>query len=251
MNSQDRPYLFFKYRSIASYELIYRVLETVTERKLFFPTRKQINDPFENLVVPLHVSGYAGSGIFLAADEELPFLEDERNKYRILSLSSTCFSPLMWAHYADECKGLCLCFCTNKSFKTAKAVEYINTSAYKDDYNIIKDSELEKHIRESFFIKHADWQYEKEWRIVSKIDNCFFEYDNDELVAIIYGSNIENSKKALLKKLFPSSIKQYKIHLGGQSGTIKLLPDDYEICYDMREPKFITSVDQLFEDLSY
>ena len=77
----------------------------------------------------------------------------------------------------------------------------------------------------------------------------YFEYDNDELVAVIYGSKIDNSKKALIKKFLPSSINQYRIHLGGQSGTIKLLPDDYEICYDMREPAFITSVDCLFEDL--
>ncbi|MBR5113874.1 MAG: DUF2971 domain-containing protein [Oscillospiraceae bacterium] len=249
MNAPDRPKLFFKYKSTASDELLQRVLDILSDNKLFFPNRKQLNDPFENLAIPLHISGYAGSGMFLAADQELPFLEDVRNQYKLLSLSSTCFSPLMWAHYADEGKGLCLCFCSERSFRDAKAINYINSAETKDDYEITKDSEIEKRIQESFFLKHADWECEKEWRIVSKTDKTFFEYNSDELVAIIYGPNIEKSKKALVKKSLPLAVKQYRIHLGGQSGAIKLLHDDYEICYDMREPPFIGSIEDLLSDL--
>ena len=111
MNSDyERPKLFFKFKSLASGNSLSRLDDILTNNRLFFPDRRQLNDPFEGLVCKLNASGYAGASIAAAIDSEGAALGPKRDEFRILALSSNCFSPLMWAHYGDECKGICLCF---------------------------------------------------------------------------------------------------------------------------------------------
>lgn len=242
------PKLLFKFKSIPQNNDLSRIGEVFTEHKLFFPKREKLNDPFEGMVKPCYVSGWAGSSIRLAADEEYSMLMTERDQYRVLALSETCFSPLMWVHYADECKGICLCFHADQSFNRARPVTYFHNrgaevQAESQDVNYHQD------VYNGFFVKHADWQYEKEWRIVEKTENKYFPFKKEELAAVIYGHKIDPGNKRIIQRMLPSEVKQYAIHIGGQTGTIRLLPEEYSIDYSGRAPNFIDTVDALYKSI--
>ncbi len=237
--------MFFKYRSLSSGNSLSRLEDMIHNHRLFFPDRGKLNDPFEGLVNHFKILGYAGAWYPSITDQESPFLSEKRNEYKILSLSSDCFSPLMWAHYADEGCGLCLCFLSNGSFSKAQPVIYSSQEIIKSDQEIALDHEIEDKIYAGFFKKHADWSYEKEWRIVQKTNDKYYSYRKNELVAVIFGHKIDDGNKRIINRMLPPKVKRFVIHIGGQSGRIKLLRDGYMLPGDGSEPTFICALSEL------
>ena len=83
------PKLLFKYRSLSGEKGILRVLEIIDKRELYFPSRAELNDPFEAIGKGLRIinGGYAGISIAMASEEEISPLAESRDEFRILSLS--------------------------------------------------------------------------------------------------------------------------------------------------------------------
>jgi len=107
----------------------------------------------------------------LASDIKRLFVA-EMGKKGVFSLSETWKSPLMWSHYADEHRGICVEYDTTQ-------IPHPNISPV--DYRIprgVKASDLVKWKMEAspeaerrvyntyFFAKSSEWKYEKEWRDV-------------------------------------------------------------------------------------
>ncbi len=244
MNSEQS--LLFKFRGLSGGNSISRIGEILLDRKLFFPNKEQLNDPFEGMTTTVYAAGWAGSSLIRAADEEASFLTEAKDRYKILSLSATCFSPLMWAHYGDECRGLCLCFRADDSFSAARPVIYLQEDM-GDSCSAVRMDNPEIDLSPMFFRKHLDWQYEKEWRIVERTDKRYFSFNDTDLVAVIFGNKIDPMNKRIIKGMLSDKVKQYSIHIGHQTGKVHLLPDDYRITYDGTGPKFIDTVEGLFD----
>ena len=94
--------------------------------------------------------------------------------YRIFCLTTKPTSLLMWAHYADKHRGLCLEFdATAEKIWGARRVVYadrfLSTSA-----ETIANSE--KLVELSLLTKSTEWAYEEEYRVLGrdgKVDPCF------------------------------------------------------------------------------
>ncbi len=111
----------------------------------------------------------------------------------IISFSKTCDDPVMWSHYADQHRGMCLCFALNdqlikvkEGFKNGllqkeyklKEVNYsplfITTDAYygfsKDvfgeDSSTIDPKKNFENLENSFLTKYESWKYEQEIRML-------------------------------------------------------------------------------------
>lgn len=239
------PRLLFKFRGVSTEIGKTRALEIIDNYELFFPMRKKLNDPFEGIGGRFSVNGggYAGISMHIAVDEEIPFIAEKRNEYRILSLSEDCFSPLLWALYGDEGNGVCLSFRTDGIFKLAKSVEYSDPDP--NDVQEIEKEKLEKKIEEDLYTKSRDWQHEKEWRIIEKSDSSHFRFQREDLVAVIFGYKIDPGTKERIIEDLPRGTKLFKTHLGGQSKAIKILPEDYTILYGGNEPDYIKTLDEL------
>ena len=81
----------------------------------------------------------------------------------VLCLSETNDSILMWSHYADCHRGVCLAYDTNdKFFVNAQPVQYQRERPRVDP---IVQSE-EQMLDNAIFTKSDAWAYEKEWRIL-------------------------------------------------------------------------------------
>ncbi len=96
----------------------------------------------------------------------------------VLSLSSLWDCPLMWSHYADEHKGVCVEYDISGSV-CEKPIKIDYTSGrgilISDLVNwILNDSEKAKTRVENkyFYSKAGQWSYEEEWRYVSKLQGC-------------------------------------------------------------------------------
>jgi Protein of unknown function (DUF2971) len=141
------------------------------------------------------------------ADEKLtPLLVDQFNSairnVGVHCLSETENSLLMWSHYADQHKGLCLtvslkeAFVKQKGF-TAKKVRYTTHYPEVSAVDFLADSH--KVVDTVLLTKSIEWAYENEWRVVtpftfrltgSCIQNSLYESPYD-IVAITFGSRME------------------------------------------------------------
>ena len=97
---------------------------------------------------------------------------------KIICFTENRESLLMWAHYADHLKGVCLCFDTWKDTKLFSHV-------YKVDYTRFRNRERNYNF---YFNKSKDWSYEKEWRVVIQCDKKHI--DTNSCVGIILGERV-------------------------------------------------------------
>ncbi|MCP2121519.1 UNVERIFIED_ORG: hypothetical protein J2Y93_001564 [Pantoea agglomerans] len=93
----------------------------------------------------------------------------------VLSLAQDCNCPLMWSHYADNHKGLCLGYTIpDKAKVKIRPINYTSNSRDIKTSQILKmlngDTNAKLEIEKAIFLRKASpWQYEKEWRMISKI----------------------------------------------------------------------------------
>ncbi len=207
------------------------VKEILLENKLYLSPHSKLNDPLEGAGHNINIKGWAGMSIPYYADEELGPIEQIKEQYRILSLSEEASSPLLWAYYADNYKGVCFCFSTNGSLGAAKRIKY---SRYYKEKHPSSDFQLDKDVYYSFFQKQTEWKYEKEWRIVKlrKEEKDYLYFDSKELVGIIIGDKMDEKLQRELRKLTPNHVKILRTKIGYQKPAVKFLPIDYEYEYD-------------------
>lgn len=176
------PKIVFKYRSLKDSLDFVRFLDIVKNNRLYMPTVNQLNDPFE------------GGNVDGLSEEANKKLWELRGTHRVLSLSATCFSTLMWANYASEEKGVCIGFYSNKSFFKMKPVEYLDNKVGK---SCVAFEDLWAQCSE-FKYKTQEWAYEEEYRIDGDYDK-YFTFDHDEIACVVVGEKLEDEVRNILE----------------------------------------------------
>jgi len=186
-------------------------LENLKNNVLFFNGADKVNDFYEilprfevadNIKEPFCKLMF-GDGYDKATFSQYPFeviidriLDDILVNRNILGIS--CFSELydsilMWSHYADKNKGICIEYDSNKPmFDLAKKVTYsenIYTINVKNELELTPEY-IDSEIIKLCYHKYNGWNYEKEWRILFQ-SNGLVEYEPKSLTAIYFGSNME------------------------------------------------------------
>jgi hypothetical protein len=179
-----------------------------------------LNDPFEKLFneeVENNLILRAGekyNGFFpihtLTEDQRKDFIKfqvkQSVNQFGIVSLSETHSNLLMWSHYADEHKGICLGFHSNfLSRLSQKTYDEYGITTYKPikvNYNnkrpqyLIDPSNINREIQintlQQLITKGDDWIYEKEHR-------CIVPLIWADEIKILKMKNIKNEEKIALK----------------------------------------------------
>lgn len=99
-------------------------------------------------------------------------LDEEMRNRGVFSLSATWKSGLMWSHYADEHRGICIEYDTrDQDHPTLSPVDYRGPRALKASdlyrWKVQTNAEAERRIFETYFYtKSNEWRYEREWRQV-------------------------------------------------------------------------------------
>src|SRR5262249_27057848 len=81
--------------------------------------------------------------------------------FRLYCLTTKPDCPLMWGHYADHHRGVCLEFDAHSpDFRKAIEVDY---SAEYPKYSLAERTDISP-----FHSKSADWSYEQEYRLIAQ-----------------------------------------------------------------------------------
>lgn len=160
-----------------------------------------------------------------------PFLKEKQRFSRIFCCAenrkikdkSLDKNLLMWSHYADSHKGLCIEYEINDRFTLKKAeweyLSYLNTDnsiqlnkiKYEKDLPSLWDTNGEMKHDELFFHKFSCWRYENEWRFVRQQKSFDNEKSNGNIPlkecfkcisSIIFGSESNKEDQDMIIKIF-------------------------------------------------
>ena len=160
-----------QYTTLYKYVSLQFATETIEKQRLYLNDGLNFNDPFEIRVT------------------------DRKTKYvkrvdglHILSMTNTFKNKLIWSHYTQSHKGICLtvkvpkrfvyplCYTSARVYEDSDVDEIIRKSKIYSKRNLVKDySELNRN-KKIALIKDKKWAYEKEYRLV------FDKSDESELI---------------------------------------------------------------------
>lgn len=208
----------YKYRPIN--EFTFKIFET---HSLFFASPNSFNDPFDcafNVVntdlelmqlkeVIEEVQKKAPEYSVKDLPKEMPIeirkeligytLNSFRSEFAILCFSLRSDNILMWSHYAQDHKGICLEFDFEPTDMThfmsttgssSGPVEYSKKMVEVDFIKVVKS--IDENFEKAFYVKNSDWSYEEEFRFIrhSKPFSCNF--DPNILKAVILGPKCDS-----------------------------------------------------------
>lgn len=98
-------------------------------------------------------------------------VDDNRNTFGVSCFSESCSSLLMWAHYANNHKGLCVGYRLLDFFLSLSLpvfpVIYSNNRAKISSVDLTAPRKSAvQFLTKSLSAKSLEWSYEKEWRII-------------------------------------------------------------------------------------
>ena len=146
----------------------------------------------------------------------------------VLSLSEKWDCPLMWSHYADEHRGLCIEYdMTENACKNLRPVDYRMPRSIKISdlikwkINLCKSAE-QVITKTFFFAKAPQWRYEREWRDVLAPIGSGSAPAN--ICAIHFGLRCDSSVITTIVNLYSASkphVKFYEMYPKGDSFLLK------------------------------
>ena len=239
----------------------HRLAHIVREHTLAFATAPRLNDPFESSIeltsvarrpLPPPVYRPMSLGKGLAFSNPMYERDLERSGYwevhdhngnlgrmnealqmfkkhvGVLSLTDTPLSTLMWSHYSDNHRGVCIGFDATHSFFNSRSYQFkeplwdfpnIPLVFKNDDLFALGRVRYKRrrpglwlhshsdYLRRAFFTKHVAWSYEREYRLLrplaaapsSENGVAVFPFPPELLRVVIFGLNAskENIAEAM------------------------------------------------------
>jgi hypothetical protein len=149
--------------------------------------------------------------------KDLKFMTDYKNEIfhdlkkrkGIFSVTPINDNILMWSHYANSHKGLCIGFDSAKLFKFLGGGGGIN---YTNKYPIISPmEEEEKRYILQFLTKSIHWAYEAEYRLTAFFKtNIAIKLPPDVIVEVILGSNMIYKNKEEILNIIKANLPYVK-----------------------------------------
>jgi hypothetical protein len=190
----------------------------LANRRLKISEIHELNDPFELLSYDLSDDSLRAS--FLKTREEM-------NQQGLLCFSESWSNPVMWAHYSDNHKGLCLGFeipdpCDGQEsvFDIVKYAE--ERPVFPANFGTMPDDKRLGLVRDILFTKFNHWSYEKEVRAWTSLEDkengrYFMPFSEKlKLAEVILGEKCDLSKAAIQRAL-GEGISHVKITLARPS----------------------------------
>ena len=116
----------------------------------------------------------------------------EHEQRGIACFSATVADIMMWSHYADGHRGLCLEFDTAQPpFNKAQEVHYVDTPPLLSPVDVLvedpSDDKNDTLLRAFVLTKARCWSYEQEWRLMHEEPSKLYGYGDGPLTGIYFG----------------------------------------------------------------
>jgi len=177
-------------------------LESIRRRRLKLALLEDMNDPFELLSVELKTR------------DDREFFQQQLKPEMNRSVGILCFSrkwsnPVLWSHYADKHRGLCLGF--DIPDPLAKTVTYVGSRLKAELEGITHQDDDDSFGLKLITTKYRHWRYENEVRLIINLehiqpeDQKYFLPYCDALILreIVIGPRSKLTKQDLTAALSP------------------------------------------------
>ena len=189
------------YKYVPVNEFLIDILE---KQRLYLNDGSKLNDPFELAIIN-------------RTENKLTQAKD----LHILCLTNSYRNKLMWSHYSDSHKGVCLtikvpkelvypiCYTSKRVFEDSNLNNILVLKNQKIKKNLIVDySQLSKD-KQIAFVKDKKWSYEREYRITfNSTDTCNLIQKGKEkwylkvkIEKIYLGANFGKNEKSYQSKI--------------------------------------------------
>jgi hypothetical protein len=192
-------------------------LKSLYERRLKQSRISDLNDPFE--LTPYDVRDPVIRHTFLQTRDQMDATRG------MLCFSASWSDPVIWAHYSDKHRGLCLGFKIPKikadpEIDESRRVTYIRRPLkFPVNFEHLPDAKRFAIVKKILFTKFIKWDYEKEIRIWAPLQHeenglHYFEFDEKlELVEVLMGAKCSLTQSAIERALgsLASKVKIKKV----------------------------------------
>ena len=211
-------YVFFKFQEINKY-----LIDGLVKGTIYFASPKQLNDPFDCRVdikksakqAIEQLSGKKKDILteLVNIERYLDQIQKDTSNVAVCSFSLILNDPLLWAHYANQHRGLCLTYDFPKSFLdnpdeilAVAPVEYEDNSMTRWFIDNTPTEETgfseftEEIVKKVLTIKSPAWRYENEVRII-RMQNGPYEIGKSQLKQICFGLDTTDSDIDLIRQV--------------------------------------------------
>ena len=180
-------------------------LSILINKEIWCPKAKSLNDPFE---FQFHLTKLSMNGIPIEQDS-IREAQHQVRELGVVCLSEINDNILMWSHYAQGHTGFCIEFerteendlgnwdiCLPVVYPSDNQIPAFSPNEFLDNKALAKIATT----------KASDWYYEKEWRLITKIENRLIPLP-ENITAIIFGCLMDNSKRRTIAKIMGPDIR--------------------------------------------
>ncbi|MCB0252583.1 MAG: DUF2971 domain-containing protein [Anaerolineae bacterium] len=193
----------YKFRSLQNFE---HVADIFCNHRFYAAQFFDLNDPME--------------GMFHAKpDTKKEYLEkihEGKRNLRICSFSQDFRNLLLWAHYADGFKGICI------EVELNDWPDQEVTNVHYDSYRLIfsNDQGQYAHYWPTMILKEKNtaWKYEKEIRILTKKE--FVTFPGVEIKSVLLGHRTSDSIREALFRLVPKDAKVWQTKISESTNRV-------------------------------
>ncbi len=162
IKSYVQPTWLYRYRSLDSPEKIERELKSIEQAHLYCAPFSALNDPMEGF--------WRSTGTLRKRTGYQRFrVEININKAQlgICSFSEVHDHELMWAHYSDEFRGICIRYDLSKLLADLGNDATFVRMFYNESAPLMHSTDTDSHdlARRALSSKSYRWLYEREWRL--------------------------------------------------------------------------------------
>ena len=196
-------------------------LEALEARRLKIARISDLNDPFEMLGTNLSNQELRNAFV------EMKFA---LNKNRgLLCFSKSWRNPLLWSHYSDRHRGLCLGF--DVPDKLLMNVTYTRKRTTSEKLLSNDQSVKEREMKRLLRTKFSHWRYENEVRRVVSLEdkdthsgNYFFDFSNElKIRQVLVGAEASISRRKVEKALGDKSGQVERFKTRAAFGTFRVV----------------------------
>lgn len=206
IKSYVEPSRLYRYRSLREFD---REMEAIEEGYLFCAAYRTLNDPMEGL--------FSSSKLLRESDDYRTIrasIRDNKSQIGMCSFSEVHDHELMWAHYADQFRGICIAYHFSKLRDGLAGDITFARMFYNETVPTIRltDEEPDEIAKMVLSYKNHRWLYEREWRMFASLGKA--RYRPTSCVTRVYlGSRIEDDDRIRIK----NRLKRLKIRTSDMS----------------------------------
>jgi hypothetical protein len=223
------PTQLFRYRSFRrfnsdTFEVQRRELAAIEEGYIWAAAYNQMNDPMEGTFYARR----QGSGD-LYFQTILESIREGKQRAGIACFSETPTNELMWAHYADEFRGICIAYDFSdlrESLEENAAFSRLFYTETPPKLDLGKN-DLETDVRRVLSSKSHRWGYEREWRMFTPQVGRMAYRNRGTVRTIYFGHRIDTEIRRTVERMAR--------HHGIDCSDMQL--DGYRVSFDNTEAR--------------